>query len=78
MVPEGPKDYRLTINGVDLTITRDGHVIISNAKEIIFDAENISLLAKEELYIGTGQEIRMQSKKIHLNQDGEVGGYDGV
>lgn len=72
------KYFRLSINGVDLTITRDGHVIISSAKEIIFDAENISLLAKEELYIGTGEEVRVQSKKVHLNKDGEVGGYDGV
>jgi hypothetical protein len=48
---------------------------LTSPKEIDLDATNISIRAKENLYIGTDNHIELQSKRIDLNPEDGKGGY---
>lgn len=84
MVVDGPA--LIVINGSILitvdaknNITIDGHEKVKIRVphgDLDLDAKNISINAKEELYIGTGKEVRIQSKKINLNPKKGKGGYN--
>lgn len=81
MVVQGPA--LIEINGsICITvdeynnITIDGHnKVFIRSSEIDMDADNISIRAKDKLYIGTENEVEIQTKKINLNPKKRTGGY---
>ena len=63
----------------DKNVFIDGHnkVFIKGNESIDLDAENISINAQKNLYIGSGNNITHQSVRIDLNPEGESSGYKG-
>jgi hypothetical protein len=48
---------------------------LTSPKEIDLDATNISIRAKENLYIGTDNHIELQTNRIDFCPEGDAGGY---
>ena len=48
-----------------------------SAENIEMDAKNITLNAKEKVYIGSGEGITQQAPRIDLNPEQDASGYKG-
>ena len=58
-------------------VTIEGHksVKFKCEEDIEFDAKNINLQARENVYIGSGNQIVEQAPTIHLNPEHDKSGY---
>jgi hypothetical protein len=69
--------------GVTIFVDYGGNVTIEGHKsmkfkceeDIEFDAKNINLQARENVYIGSGKQIVEQAPTIHLNPEHDNSGY---
>ena len=72
-----------TDNGVTIKIDADRTLTIEGQKsikmkcsgDIDFDAKNISMRAKENVYIGSGKYLVQQAPRIDLNPESGRSGY---
>ena len=70
-------------NGIIIKIDADRTLTIEGQKsikmkcsgDIDFDAKNISMRAKENVYIGSGKHLMQQAPRIDLNPESGKSGY---
>ena len=58
-----------------VTIQGQNNVKISTPEDLLLDAKNIDIKAKESVYIGSDKHIIQQSPRIDLNPEMDKGGY---